>query len=202
MAGADKGAIARCAWVGNDPLMVAYHDHEWGQPVHDDQTLFEALILEGAQAGLSWSTVLKRRENYRRLFHNFDIQTVAAMTTEDQTRLLQDPGIIRNRLKVASAIANAQAMLQIQREFGSLDRYFWAYVDHQPILNHYASQEELPTQTDLSKAISRDLKKRGCRFVGPTITYAFMQAVGMVNDHTIDCPWHPHHPSMTCPSGA
>lgn len=184
-------AMTRCPWVGTDPLMIEYHDWEWGRPVHEDHKLFEFLVLEGAQAGLSWSTILKKRGNYRRLFYGFDIEAVAKMTADDQARLLQNPGIVRNRLKVASAIANAQVMLQLQEEFGSLDTYFWNYVDGHPIINQFASLEDLPAQTNLSKTISKDLKKRGCNFVGPTIMYAFMQAVGMVNDHTINCDWHP-----------
>ncbi len=187
MTKAEKGAIARCEWAGNDPLMIAYHDYEWGQPVHGDQKLFEFLVLEGAQAGLSWSTILKKREGYRRLFHNFDIEKVARMTDVDQARLLKDSAIVRNRLKVASAINNAKVTLKIRQEYGSLDHYFWSYVNHQPILNHFASSADLPDQTELSKAISKDLKKRGCNFVGPTIIYAFMQAIGMVNDHVTSC---------------
>ncbi len=181
------GAIARCAWAGNDPLMIAYHDYEWGKPVHNDQKLFEFLVLEGAQAGLSWSTILKKREGYRRLFHRFDIEKVAQMTEADQALLLQDSSIVRNRLKVASAINNANVMLKIQQEHGSLDHYFWSYVNHQPIRNHFLCADDLPAQTELSKTISKDLKKRGCNFVGPTIIYAFMQATGMVNDHTVNC---------------
>ncbi len=191
--GQTEGAIARCAWAGTDPLMIAYHDQEWGVPLHDDQKLFEFLVLDGAQAGLSWSTILKKRDNYRRCFHQFEIEKVAQMTEADQARLLQDPGIVRNRRKIASAIANARVMLQIQQEFGSLDHYFWSYVNHEPIINQFASLEELPAQTELSQRLSKDLKKRGCSFVGPTIMYAFMQAAGMVNDHTTDCYLHPNN---------
>lgn len=182
--------VQRCDWVGDDPLYVAYHDEEWGVPVHDDRLLFEFLILEGAQAGLSWSTILKKRENYRAAFDNFDPAVVAAYDEAKIAELLANPGIVRNRLKVRSAVQNAQAFLRVQREFGSFDAYIWDFVGGQPVQNDWESLSELSAQTDLSKRISRDLKKRGFNFVGPTIVYAFMQAVGMVNDHTVACFRH------------
>ncbi|WP_018970964.1 DNA-3-methyladenine glycosylase I [Rubritalea marina] len=177
----------RCDWCTQDPLYIAYHDHEWGQPVHDDQTLFEMLILEGAQAGLSWITVLKKRENYRALFHHFNIEKVAAMNDAELEAALLNPGIIRNRLKVFAARKNAIAAIQLIQEQGSLGHYFWGWVDHQPIINTWKSLEQVPASTELSKAISKDLKKRGFSFVGETIIYAFMQAVGIVDDHLVDC---------------
>ena len=180
----------RCAWCGSDPLYTAYHDDEWGVPVHDDRRLFEFLILEGAQAGLSWLTILKRREGYRNSFDNFDIERIADYTKTDVDRLLADEGIIRNRLKIESAIRNAQGTLKIREEHGSLNSFLWRYVDGVPLQNEWTSMNELPAQTKLSEVMSRDLKKRGFNFVGPTICYAFMQAVGMVNDHTTDCYRH------------
>ncbi|MFC2078845.1 DNA-3-methyladenine glycosylase I [Candidatus Bipolaricaulota bacterium] len=177
----------RCEWAGTDPLYVAYHDSEWGVPAHDDRHLFEMLILEGAQAGLSWSTILKKREGYREAFDGFDVEKVAAYSQRDIDRLLADPGIVRNRLKIESAIKNARGVLAIQEEFGSLDDYFWRFVDGKPRQNTCASMADLPAKTEQSEAMSKDLKKRGFNFVGPTICYAFMQAVGMVNDHTTDC---------------
>ena len=177
----------RCAWCGEDPLYVNYHDVEWGMPVHDDRLLFEFLILEGAQAGLSWLTILKRREGYRKAFDQFDVARIANYTQQDVDRLLSDEGIIRNRLKIESTIRNAQGTLKIREEHGSLDAFLWRYVDGIPLQNTWASMKELPAQTNISVAISRDLKKLGFNFVGPTICYAFMQAVGMVNDHTTDC---------------
>jgi DNA-3-methyladenine glycosylase I len=177
----------RCPWSGSDPLYLAYHDSEWGTPLHDDRRLFEFLILEGAQAGLSWLTILKRRESYRRAFHGFDPQIIAAYSPTDVQRLLADSGIIRNRLKIESAIRNAQCALKVMEEFGSFDAFLWRYVDRRPIQNAWRSPAELPATTGKSAAISKDLKKRGFNFVGPTICYAFMQAVGMVNDHLVDC---------------
>ena len=177
----------RCQWCSSDPLYITYHDEEWGVPVHDDRLLFEFLILEGAQAGLSWLTVLKKRENYRKAFHNFDATRVAKYTAKDINRLMADTGIIRNRLKIESAIKNAKGVLRIQKEQGSFDAYLWGYVDNTPIQNSWKSMTDLPAQTELSETMSKDLKKRGFNFVGPTICYAFMQAVGMVNDHTTDC---------------
>ena len=177
----------RCEWCGSDPLYRAYHDDEWGVPVHDDRLLFEFLILEGAQAGLSWLTILKRREGYRKAFDDFDVERIADYTKNDVDRLLADEGIIRNRLKVESTIRNAQGTLKIREEHGSLDAFLWRYVDGVPLQNTWKSMKELPAQTKTSDAMSRDLKKLGFNFVGPTICYAFMQAVGMVNDHTTDC---------------
>jgi len=177
----------RCAWSGNDPLMVKYHDEEWGKPIHNDKRLFEFLILEGAQAGLSWSTVLKKRRNYRKAFDNFDYKKIAQYTQRDINRLLKNAGIIRNRLKINAAITNARLVLSVQKEFGSFDAYIWQFVNHKPIINAFKTIKELPASTEISDAMSRDLKKRGFKFVGSTICYAFMQAVGMVNDHTTDC---------------
>jgi len=167
--------------------MLAHHDDEWGVPSHDDRHLYEMLTLEGAQAGLSWSTILHKREGYRRAFAGFDPQVVARYTREDVERLLDDPGIVRNRLKVESTVSNAARVLEVQEELGSLDAYFWAFVDGQPIVNRRRSLSELPAETDLSKAISKDLKRRGFRFIGPTVMYAFMQSIGMVDDHTVGC---------------
>ena len=177
----------RCAWVSDDPLYQKYHDREWGVPVHDDRLLFEFLTLEGAQAGLSWITVLRKRESYRAAFENFDPALVACFDEQKQAELLQNPGIIRNRLKVASTISNARAFLKVQEEFGSFDTYLWRFVEGRPIQNAWRSIKDVPASTPVSDALSRDLKKRGFRFVGSTICYAMMQAVGMVNDHTVDC---------------
>ena len=178
----------RCAWAeDSSPLMLKYHDREWGVPVHKDRKLFEFLILEGAQAGLSWNTILNRRQNYRKAFDHFDTAKVAKYTRQDVSRLLKDERIIRNRLKIKATIENAKAFLEIKKEFGSFDRYIWQFVGGKPKNNRFKRLSELPAQTEESQAMSRDLKKRGFRFVGPTICYAFMQAVGMVNDHTTDC---------------
>ena len=177
----------RCAWVSDDQPYRDYHDREWGVPVHDDRLLFEFLILEGAQAGLSWITVLRKRESYRTAFSGFDPAVVARFDEAKELELLQNPGIIRNHLKVASTITNARAFLQVQEEFGSFDAYLWRFVDGRPIQNAWRSIKEVPASTPVSDTLSRDLKKRGFRFVGSTICYAMMQAVGMVNDHTVDC---------------
>ena len=178
----------RCAWARpDDALMCAYHDHEWGTPVHDDHALFEFLCLEGAQAGLSWRTVLAKRENYRRAFHGFDIARVAAMTDAELERLLADPGIIRNRLKVSSVRDNARAALAVIAEHGSLARYLWAFVDGQPRVNRWRSPSEVPASTPLSDRMSKALKKRGFRFVGTTICYSLLQATGMIDDHLAGC---------------
>lgn len=177
----------RCGWAGSDPIYVHYHDTEWGVPVTDDQKLFEFLILEGAQAGLSWLTVLKKRENYREAFANFDAQKVARFTPQRIEKLLLNPGIIRNRLKVSSAVRNAQAFLKVQDEFGSFAKYNWSFVNGETIINARKTLKELPAKTDISDAYSKDLKKRGFNFVGSTIMYAHMQAVGMVNDHLVSC---------------
>ncbi len=181
---------------------MAYHDDEWGIPVHDDRLLFEFLILEGAQAGLSWLTILKKRATYRTAFHAFDCERIAGYTETDVTRLLSDAGIVRNRLKIESAIRNARGALDIQAEYGSLDAYLWRYVDGTPLQNAWASMAELPVKTEASDNMSRDLKKRGFNFVGSTICYAFMQAVGMVNDHTTDCFRHQAIRRMGLPAGA
>ncbi|MBI5886369.1 MAG: DNA-3-methyladenine glycosylase I [Deltaproteobacteria bacterium] len=177
----------RCGWVSDDPLYIAYHDTEWGVPVHDDRRLFEFLILEGAQAGLSWLTILKKRENYRKAFSGFDPAKVARFREEKIQRLLLDPGIIRNRLKVRAAINNAAAFLKIQDEFGSFAEYSWQFVGNKPIKNTFKTIKQVPATTPESDSFSKDLKKRGFKFVGSTIIYAHMQAVGMVNDHTKDC---------------
>ncbi|WP_306592020.1 DNA-3-methyladenine glycosylase I [Geothrix sp. 21YS21S-4] len=177
----------RCGWAGTDPLYIAYHDEEWGVPVHDDRRLFEFLILEGAQAGLSWITVLRKREAYRTAFLGFDPARVAALTDGDLEALLLDPGIVRNRLKVFSARDNARAFLAVQREFGSFDAFLWSFVGGGPRLNRPATLAEVPAVSPEAEALSKALKKRGFRFVGPTIMYAFMQAVGMVDDHVSDC---------------
>lgn len=177
----------RCEWSRSDPLYITYHDDEWGVPVHNDRLLFEFLVLEGAQAGLSWLTILKKRDNYRKAFEGFDINRIASYEETDYKRLLADAGIVRNRLKIESATKNAQGVLDIQEEYGSLDSYLWRYVDGTPKQNDWKSMADLPAKTDLSETMSKDLKKRGFNFVGPTICYAFMQAVGMVNDHTTNC---------------
>ena len=180
-------AKKRCSWCTDDPLYQQYHDQQWGVPVTDDQTLFEFLVLEGAQAGLAWITILKKRANYRQAFDQFDIEKVASYSDKKIAELLLNEGIVRNRLKVNSARSNAQAVLKTQQQFGSFSQYLWAFVDGKPLQNCYQTIADVPAETALSKIISKDLKKRGFSFVGPTIVYAFMQAVGMVNDHTADC---------------
>lgn len=183
--------IKRCAWAeGDDAVMRDYHDSEWGVPLHDDTRLFEFLVLEGAQAGLSWSTVLNKRDAYRRLFHGFDIARVARMTDAALEKLLLDPAIIRNRLKVYSARNNARLALRVVEEFGSLDAYFWSFVDARPMRNRWRERGDVPPRTELSDRISKQMKKRGFNFVGSTIIYSHMQATGMVNDHTVDCFRH------------
>ena len=177
----------RCSWAGEDPLMIEYHDKEWGVPVHDDKLLFEFLVLESAQAGLSWITVLRKRENYRKAFDNFDPAKIARYDEKKIEELLNNPGIIRNRRKIMATVDNAQAVLEIQKEFGDFDSYIWQFVGGKPIQNELKCLEDLPPFTVESEKMSKDLKKRGFKFVGPTICYAFMQAVGMVNDHVIDC---------------
>ena len=176
----------RCSWASGE-LMIRYHDEEWGVPVHDDRTLFEFLILEGAQAGLSWSTILNKRENYRKALDGFDPERVARYDRRKIDRLLLDAGIVRNKLKIASTIGNAKAFLQVQKEFGSFDRYIWRFVEGKPRVNSPKSMKQVPARTSESDAMSKDLKARGFNFVGSTICYAFMQAVGMVNDHTVSC---------------
>ncbi|MGG6292982.1 DNA-3-methyladenine glycosylase I [Leptolyngbya sp. AN02str] len=179
--------LCRCAWVKPEPLEIAYHDLEWGVPQHDDTRLFEFLILEGAQAGLSWSTILKKREHYREAFDGFDVERVAQYDDDKVAMLLTNPGIVRNRLKVQSAVKNARSVLEIRAEFGTLDAYVWQFVEGAPIVNGWRSLSDIPAETPESRAMSKDLLKRGCKFVGPTICYAFMQACGLVNDHTTDC---------------
>ena len=183
-------SIVRCPWCGSDPLYRAYHDHEWGVPLHDEQRLFEMLTLEGAQAGLSWLTILRKREGYRKAFAGFDPQLVAGFGDADVARLLADPGIVRNRLKIASTISNARAVLEVQARYGSLDAFLWSFVDGVPIRNKWRSMAEIPASTPLSDVMSRELKRHGFRFVGSTICYAHMQATGMVNDHLVSCPRH------------
>ena len=183
----EKNVKHRCPWAGDTPIYVKYHDEEWGVPVTDDKKLFEFIILEGAQAGLSWLTVLKKRENYRQLFDGFDVQKVARYSSKKIESLLLNPGIIRNRLKVESAVQNAKAFIKIQEEFGSFSDYQWRFVDGKPIKNKFKSMKELPASTKESDVLSKDLKKRGFNFVGSTIIYAHMQAVGMVNDHLVSC---------------
>jgi DNA-3-methyladenine glycosylase I len=180
----------RCTWCGDDPLYVKYHDEEWGVPVKDDQTLFEFITLEGAQAGLAWITVLRKREGYRALFDNFDAHKIARYSDKKLDKLLLDPRIIRNRLKVYGARKNAKAFLKVQKEQGSFSDYMWGFVDGRPITNTWKSMSDLPATTPLSDTISKDMKKRGFTFVGPTIIYAHMQACGMINDHSIDCFRH------------
>lgn len=177
----------RCAWVTDHPLYQQYHDEEWGTPVYDDQRLFEMLSLEGAQAGLSWLTILKRRENYRNAFDHFVPEIVRDYDEDKIKKLLNNEGIIRNRLKVKSVISNAEEFIKVQEEFGSFSSYLWRFVDGEPIINHWKTAAEVPTTTIESEQLSKDLKRRGFKFVGPVICYAFMQAIGMVNDHTIDC---------------
>ncbi|MGH7850053.1 MAG: DNA-3-methyladenine glycosylase I [Thermodesulfobacteriota bacterium] len=182
--------INRCGWSISDPLMIDYHDNEWGVPVHDDIKHFEMIVLDGAQAGLSWQTVLKKREAYREAFDNFDFRKVARYDDKKTKELLNNPGIIRNRLKVSSAIKNAKAFLEVRKEFGTFDKYIWQFVDHSTIHNTWKSLKELPAKTSESDIMSKDMKKRGFNFVGSTICYAYMQAAGMVNDHTVECFRH------------
>jgi DNA-3-methyladenine glycosylase I len=183
----DAGAVRRCPWAGDDPLMIAYHDREWGVPLHDDRALFEFLILEGAQAGLSWSTILRKREGYRAAFAGFDAARVARFGARDVARLMNDAAIVRNRLKIESTIGNAGLTLAVAQEFGSFDRYLWGFVGGHPIRRRLRTMKSVPAQTAESDALSKDLKRRGFRFVGSTIIYAFMQATGLVDDHLADC---------------
>lgn len=182
--------MARCSWVTEDPLYIKYHDEEWGRPVHNEQHLFEMISLEGAQAGLSWITILKRRESYREVFDQFDPYVIKSYDEAKVQKLLENPGIIRNKLKVRSVISNAKAFIKIQNEFGSFQAYLWQFVNNEPILNDWGSTENIPVSTKESELLSKDLKKRGFKFVGPVICYAFMQAVGMVNDHELKCYLH------------
>ena len=179
--------MKRCDWANRSELEQSYHDLEWGVEIHDDRKLFEFLVLEGAQAGLSWSTILRKREEYRKAFDHFDARKISRYSEQTVTRLLANPGIVRNRLKINAAIANAGAFLRVQKEFGSFDRYIWQFVDGRPVRHAWRKLTDIPASTPASVAMSRDLKKRGFTFVGPTICYAFMQAVGMVNDHVVDC---------------
>lgn len=181
---------ARCSWANSDPVYIAYHDQEWGVPVRDDRLLFEFLILEGAQAGLSWLTILKKRENYRKAFDGFDPEKVARYKSKKIEALLNDPGIVRNRLKVNAAVQNAKSFLDVKDEFGSFSEYIWSFVNGKPIVNRFKNLGEIPATTSLSDKISNYLKKRGFKFVGSTIIYAHMQATGMVNDHLVSCPRH------------
>jgi DNA-3-methyladenine glycosylase I len=180
----------RCEWSADDPLLREYHDREWGVPEHDDRALFELLTLEGAQAGLSWLTILRKRDGYRRAFASFDPAVVARLGQRDVERLLEDPGIVRNRLKVESTVNNAARVLELQAEHGSFDAYLWEFVDGAPVVNRFRRLDELPAESKLSRTISRDLKRRGFRFVGPTVCYAFLQAAGLVNDHVVGCFRH------------
>jgi DNA-3-methyladenine glycosylase I len=189
-----KSTTERCPWCGNDPLYTAYHDEEWGIPCHDEHKLFEHLLLEGAQAGLAWITILRKRETYRAAFDNFDAKRIAAYGDDDAARLLADPGIVRNRLKVAAFIRNANAYLDLCAAKGGLDAYLWDFVDGQQIVNRFRSMKEVPAKTALSDTISKDLQKRGFKFVGSTIVYAYLQAVGVVNDHLVSC--HRHTPAL------
>lgn len=179
--------MKRCPWPGTDELYIKYHDEEWGVPVHDDIRHFEFLVLEAAQAGLSWITILKRRENYRKAYRGFDPRIVASFTDNDTERLLQDAGIIRNRLKIKSSIENARHFLEVRKEFGSFDNYLWGFVEGEPVINRWEEISQIPPKTELSDRISKDLKKRGFSFVGSTIIYAHLQAVGVVNDHIVSC---------------
>jgi DNA-3-methyladenine glycosylase I len=185
-----EGERPRCSWPGADPLMVAYHDEEWGTPVYDDRQLYAKLVLDGAQAGLSWATILKRKEGYLRAFEGLDPERVAGFGETEVKRLLADSGIIRNRAKVRSAIDNARAWLRLQEELGSFAGYLWGFVDGRPVINHWSHRHQLPAETELSQRVSKDLKRRGFTFVGPTIVYAYLQAVGVVNDHVVSCFRH------------
>ena len=179
--------IIRCTWPGTDPLMLAYHDKEWGRPQHDDRNLFEAVILDGFQAGLSWSTIMNKRENFRKAFNNFDAEKIARYNSKKLNSLMQDAGIIRNKMKIEASVKNAKAFLKIQEEFGSFDKYIWQFTDYKTIHNKWKHLKQLPASTKISDTMSKDMKKRGFSFCGTTICYAFMQAVGMVNDHMVDC---------------
>ncbi len=184
---ARRSSKKRCSWAGSDPLYLAYHDREWGAPVHRDRKLFEMLVLEGAQAGLSWLTILRKRENYRKAFCGFDVQKVARFDRRKIARLLEDPGIVRNRAKLEAAVGNARVLLAIRREYNTFNRFCWQFVDGRPLVNRWRSVRSVPARTERSEAMSRELVRRGMKFVGPTICYAFMQATGMVNDHTVSC---------------
>ncbi|MDL2327348.1 DNA-3-methyladenine glycosylase I [Ruminococcaceae bacterium OttesenSCG-928-A11] len=182
-----KKDLVRCSWSGDDELYCDYHDNEWGVPTHDDDKLFEMLVLEGAQAGLSWITILRKRENYRKAFDNFDINKILKYDDSKLSELIQDAGIVRNKLKIQSVVTNARAFREVQKEYGSFDKFLWSYVNGVPIINRFKDISEIPAKTDLSDRISKDLKKRGFKFVGSTIVYAYMQSVGLVNDHVEGC---------------
>ncbi len=186
-ASARQSSKKRCSWAGSDPLYLAYHDREWGTPVHRDRKLFEMLVLEGAQAGLSWLTILKKRDNYRKAFCGFEVEQVARFDRRKIGRLLEDPGIVRNRAKVEAAVQNARVLLSIREEYKTFSRFCWQFVDGRPLVNRWRSVRSVPAHTERSEAMSRELIRRGMKFVGPTICYAFMQATGMVNDHTVSC---------------
>lgn len=194
-------AVNRCPWSGNDPLYIRYHDEEWGVPLHNDKKLFEFLVLEGAQAGLSWITVLKKREAFREAFDGFDFKRVAEYAEDKVKELLDNPAIIRNRLKIYSAIQNAQAYLKVRKEYGTFNKYIWGFVQGRPVQNSWKSLQEIPVKTELAEKISKDLKQRGFNFVGPTIVYAHMQATGMVNDHIVDCFRHKEVKQLSANSG-
>ena len=179
--------IKRCAWVSDDPLYIHYHDYEWGRPIHDDRLLFEFLILEGMQAGLSWLTILRKRDNYRACFDNFDAERIIRYDDKKISQLFSCPGIIRNQLKINAIVTNAAAYLRVKKEWGSFANYIWNFVDGKPIKNHWQNSQTVPATSDISDKLAKDLKKRGFKFIGNTICYAFMQAVGMVNDHTVEC---------------
>lgn len=191
--GWELSRMNRCGWVTKEPLYIEYHDKEWGVPVYDDQKLFEMLCLEGAQAGLSWWTILQKRENYREAFDHFDAEKIVQYTEEKIQSLKENTGIVRNKLKIQSVVTNAQVFLRIQKEYGSFSHYIWSFVDHQPIINEWKSIKEVPVTTEISDEMSKKLKKEGFKFVGSTILYSYMQAVGMVNDHILECYCHPSH---------
>lgn len=193
--------LARCPWAST-PAEIAYHDQEWGRPLHDDRALFELLVLEGMQAGVSWRVILNKREAFRRAFDRFQPEIVASYGPEKLEELMENPGILRNRSKLRCAVSNARAFLKVQEEFGSFDAYLWGWVDGTPIVNHPRSMEDLPAQTPLSQALSADLKRRGFRYVGPVIVYAYMQSAGLVNDHMVWCPWHDGPPFPSAAEGA
>ncbi|MHA1254600.1 MAG: DNA-3-methyladenine glycosylase I [Promethearchaeota archaeon] len=179
--------VNRCKWANHHELLKVYHDEEWGLPIHDEKSLYECLVLQGNQAGLSWMTILKKRDNYRKAFDNFDYNKIAKYDTEKIEELMNNSGIIRNRLKINSAISNAKALLKVQKEFGSFEKYIWKFTNHKPLINSFKAYSEIPASTEVSEIMSKDLKKRGFKFIGPTICYAFMQAAGMVNDHVTSC---------------
>ncbi|WP_394236431.1 DNA-3-methyladenine glycosylase I [Niallia oryzisoli] len=185
--------MKRCAWVTSEPLYIEYHDQDWGVPVYDDRLLFEMLCLEGAQAGLSWWTILQKRENYRKAFANFDAEKIVHFSEEKLEALREDKGIVRNKLKIQSVVTNAKAFLKIQEQHGSFSEYIWSFVNHKPIVNEWKTKEEVPVTNEISEKMSKQLKKDGFKFVGSTICYSYMQAVGMINDHTLDCFRHPHN---------